>query len=164
MYKLTPLLKGIITGVLMVICSLLLYYTDVSLGSSLHYIIYLIYAAGIVWTLKSYSNSEAYTGKFSELFGQGFRCFIITILIMVAFTSIFSMLHPEFAKEAAAQYRADLVKEGNKLPAEIDKLVADAKKQYTTGVVYFTIFGYLIIGAIVNTIASITIVLTKRSK
>lgn len=164
MPKLTPLLKGIITGVLMVICSLLLYYSDVAPGSLWHYIIYLLYTAGIVWTLKAYSDSDAYTGKFSDLFGQGFRCFIIIILIMVAFTSIFSILHPEFAEEAAKQYRADLVKEGNKLPAEIDKLVADAKKQYTTGVVYFTIFGYLIIGAIVNAIASITIVLTKRSK
>lgn len=162
MYKLTPLLKGIITGVLMVICSLLLYYSDVAPGSLWHYIIYLLYTAGIVWTLKAYSDSDAYTGKFSDLFGQGFRCFIIIILIMVAFTSIFSILHPEFAEEAAVQYRADLLKEGNKLPAEIDKLVADAKKQYTTGVVYFTIFGYLIIGAIVNTIASITIVLTKK--
>ena len=164
MPKLTPLLKGIITGVLMVICSLLLYYSDAAPGSLWHYIIYLLYTAGIVWTLKAYSDSDAYTGKFSDLFGQGFRCFIIIILIMVAFTSIFSILHPEFAEEAAKQYRADLVKEGNKLPAEIDKLVADAKKQYTTGVVYFTIFGYLIIGAIVNAIASITIILTKRSK
>lgn len=154
MNKLTPLVKGIITGGLMAISSLALYYTRVPAGSLLHYIIYLLYAAGIVWTLVSYSRSASFTGKFADLFGQGFRCFIVIILIVVAFTAIFTMMHPEFAEEAAASYRTDLMKKGDKLPADIDKMVADAKKQYTTGVVYFTIFGYLIIGALINAVGS----------
>lgn len=162
MNKLRPLVKGIITGGLMVICSLGLYYSKISQGSALHYIIYLLYAAGIIWTLVSYSRSGAYTGKFGDLFGQGFRCFIITILIVVAFTAIFSMLHPEFAEEAATRYREDLVKQGDKLPADIDKLVADAQKQYTTGVVYFTIFGYFIIGALINAVGSLFIYLGRK--
>ena len=40
------------------------------------------------------------------------------------------------------------------MPAEIDKLVAEAKKQYTTGIVYFTIFGYLITGTIITAAGS----------
>ncbi len=64
------------------------------------------------------------------------------------------MLHPEFAEEAATYYKEDLIKEGNKTPEDIDKLVAKAKKQYTTGVIYFTIFGYLIIGAVVTAAGS----------
>lgn len=154
MKKLSPLVKGVITGGLMVVSSLALYYSKVPPGSALHYLIYLLYAAGIGWTLIDYSRSSSFTGKFADLFGQGFRCFIVIILIIVAFTAIFSMMHPEFAEEAANLYRQDLNKQKDKLPGDIDKMVSDAKKQYITGVVYFTIFGYLIIGALVNAAGS----------
>ena len=154
MNKLTPLIKGIITGVMMVIVSLGLYYFKLPVESKLHYAIYLLYATGIVWTLIGYSRSASFTGKFADLFGQGFKCFIVVILMMVVFTAIFTMQHPEFAEEAATYYKEDLIKEGNKMPSEIEKLVADAKKQYTTGLVSLTIFGYLITGAIITAAGS----------
>lgn len=147
MNKLTPLLKGIITGIVLVAFSLILFSSKTA-NSKLNYLIYVLYALGIAWTLISYSRSAAFTGKFADLFGQGFRCFIIVTLIMVAFTTIFSMQHPEFAEEAANYYKADLLKEGNKTPAEIEKLAEQAKKQYTTSIVSLTIFGYLITGSI----------------
>jgi hypothetical protein len=154
MSKLTPLVKGIITGVLMVLTTLTLYYSKLPPASPLHYFVYIVYAAGITWTLLSYKRSDAFSGKFGDLFGQGFRCFIVTILIMVAFTYVFSKMHPEFAEEGAEYYRAELVKEKNKTPAEIDTLVTQAKKQYTTGIIYFTIFGYLIIGTVITAAGS----------
>jgi len=154
MNKFTPLVKGIITGILMVCISLLVYYTNLPADSGLHYSIYIIFAAGIMWTLISFSRSASFTGAFVDLFGQGFRCFIVATLIMVAFTAIFSMLHPEFAVEAAENYREELVKKGYKTPAEIDKLVAQGKKRYTTGIIYLAVFGYLITGAVLTAAGS----------
>ena len=154
MNKLTPLIKGIITGVVLVIVSLSLYYSKLPVESKLHYSIYILYAIGIVWTLISYSRSATFTGKFADLFGQGFKCFIVVAFIMVAFTAIFSMLHPEFAEDSARYYEEDLVKEGNKTPLEIDEIVAKVKKQYTTSLVSLTIFGYLIFGTIITAAGS----------
>ncbi len=154
MNKLTPLVKGIITGVLMSVSSFLAWYTKVPVGSILHYLIYIIFAAGIIWTLISYSRSDSFTAAFADLFGQGFRCFIVATLMMVAFTAIFNMMHPEFATESAEYYREELVKQRDKTPDQIDKLVAKAKKQYTTGIIYLTVFGYLITGAIVTAVGS----------
>lgn len=154
MNKLTPLVKGIITGAVMVLTSLIFYYSNIPAGSGIHYIVYILFAAGIAWTLISYYRSASFTGKFADLFGQGFRCFIIIILIMAAFTAIFSILHPEFAEEAATYYKEELVKQGNTTPEDIDKLVVKAKKRYTTGIIYFTVFGYLIIGTIVTAAGS----------
>ncbi len=154
MNKLTSLIKGIITGVVLVIVSLSLYYSKLPVESKLHYSIYILYAIGIVWTLISYSRSATFTGKFADLFGQGFKCFIVVAFIMVAFTAIFSMLHPEFAEDSARYYKEDLVKEGNKTPLEIDEIVAKVKKQYTTSLVSLTIFGYLIFGTIITAAGS----------
>ena len=154
MNKLTPLAKGIFTGILMAVTSFLAYYTNLPPGSAFHYSIYIIFAAGIIWTLISYSRSASFTGAFADLFGQGFRCFIVAALVMVAFTAIFNMMHPEFASEAAQYYREDLVKQRDKTPAQIDELVAQAKKRYTTGIIYLTVFGYLITGAIITAVGS----------
>jgi Protein of unknown function (DUF4199) len=146
--KITPLIKGIITGALMLAISLLLIYSKQPAGSGLEYVGYIIYAGGIAWTLIAYSRSETYTAKFGAIFGQGFRCFIIVTLIMVIFTGIYSYMHPEIAEEAAKLYKADLIKDGNKMPAEIETMVTNAKKQFVTGNIMLAIFGTLIMGTI----------------
>ena len=148
MNKMTPLIKGVITGVLMVILTLLLFYSKQPANTPLQFLAYPIYAGGIMWTLISYSRSPDFTGRFPGLFGRGFRCFIMVTLIMVVFTGVFSVMHPEFSEEAATYYRESLLKDHNKTPAEIEELVSGVKKQYTTGVVSITIFRYLIIGAL----------------
>jgi hypothetical protein len=148
MNKITPLIKGIITGTLMVSTSLLLVYTKQPANSGLDYIVYVLYAGGIVWTLLAYSRSENYIPKFGAIFGQGFRCFIIITLMVVIFTGIYASLHPEIAEEAAKQYKAELIKDGNKTPAEIESIVSNAKKQFVTGNISLAIFGTLIMGTI----------------
>jgi hypothetical protein len=152
MNKLTPLVKGIITGSLMMSTELLVFYKIMPAG--LHFLVYIIFAAGITWTLISYSRSPSFTGAFADLFGQGFRCFIVATLIMVAFTAIFIRLHPEFAVEAAEYGREELIKKGDKTPAEIDTLVGEAKKRFATGEIYLTVFGYLMLGAIITAAGS----------
>jgi len=161
MNKYSPLLKGVITGVLMIILTLLLFYSKQPADTPLQFLSYTIYGGGIIWTIISYSHSPFHTGKFSELFGQGFRCFIMVTLIMVTFTAIFSMLHPEFAEEAAKYYKESLMKEHSKTPSEIEDMVRQVKKQYTTSVVSITIFRYLIIGVIFTAACSGIIIKRK---
>lgn len=146
--KITPLIKGLITGTLMVGATLLLIYTNQPADSRLQYIVYLLYAGGIAWTLIDYSRSANYTVKFANIFGQGFRCFIIITIMTVIFTAIYSGMHPEIAEEAAMHYKADLIKEGNKTPAEIEEIVRNVKKGFITGNISLAIFGTLIMGTI----------------
>jgi MFS family permease len=148
MNKITPLVKGFITGIIMLATTLLLIYTKQPADSGLQYIVYVLYAGGIAWTLIDYSRSDTYTGKFGDIFGQGFRCFIIITLIMVIFTAVFSLTHPEIAEEAAKNYKAELIREKNKTPAEIETMVESAKKQFTTSSIWLAVFGTLIMGSI----------------
>lgn len=163
MNKFAPLYKGITTGVLMAAFTLILYYTKLPGNSPLQFLAYAIYAGGILWTIIAYSGSSAFTGKFAELFGQGFRCFIIVTLIMVAFSAAFSLVHPEFAEEAATYAKEQLAKEHNKTPGEIEEVVANIKKQYILSVVSVTIFRYLIVGALF-TAAGAGLLITRRKE
>lgn len=152
--RILPAVKGAITGVLMVAAFLIAYYSDVSSYSPLQYLIYGIYGLGIIWTLVAYRRSAAFTGKFGDLFSQGFRCFIVVTLIMVIFTFTFSKMHPELAENSGEAYRKELLQQKDKLMPDIEKEVANVKKNYNTVVLYGSIFGYLIIGAGVTAIIS----------
>ncbi|TXJ26614.1 MAG: DUF4199 domain-containing protein [Chitinophagaceae bacterium] len=160
--KISPLIKGLITGLALLVFALIMYFTKQTAESNLHYVNYALYAGGVFWTLFAYSRSEAYTGKFGDIFGQGFRCFVVVTLIMVSFTGIFSKMHPEFADEAAVAYKEYLLKnEKDRTPAEIEEKVELSKKQYTTGLVSTAIFGYLVMGTIF-TAAGAGILLIRR--
>jgi Protein of unknown function (DUF4199) len=161
--RLTPALKGAITGILMVAIVLGIYYSDPSYSNG-QYIIYAIYGLGIIWTLVAFQRSESFTGKFGDLFARGFRCFIVVTLIMVTFTFIFNRMHPEFAEESAQAYKQELLKKPPKdmLPPDIDKAVTQYKNSYNTVLVYGSIFGYLIIGAVVTVVISGILFLNQR--
>jgi hypothetical protein len=148
MNRITPLFKGLITGLVMIAVSLLLNITGKAAGTTNQYLFYVLYAAGIAWTLLAYSRSPNYKPTFGSIFNQGFRCFIIVSLVTVIFTGIYSSIHPEIAEQAAVAYRADLVKEGNRTPAQIDEMVKTAKDRFVTGNVSLAAFGTLITGAL----------------
>ena len=65
-------------------------------------------------------------------------------------------------KSQPGYYKEQLVKEGNKTPAEIEEMVAKAKKQYTTGIVSLAIFGYLITGAVITAAGSALLLMRRK--
>lgn len=157
--RLSPALKGGITAAAMIAIALITYYSGMPADSNFQYLVYVLYAGGIIWTILAYKNSEKYTGRFWDIFNQGFRCFIIVTLTMVLFTAVFSKMHPEFAEESAKLYKEELVKSNSKTPAEVDEVVKKYKNGYTMMLVYSSIFGYLIIGAVIT---AVTAALTTR--
>ena len=148
----------------MLLFTLSLFYSSQSVQSRFGYLSYALYGGGIIWTLLSYSRSPGYTGKFGDIFGQGFRCFIIVTLIMVAFTAIFSMSHPEFAEKDSELYRQYLIEQKDKTPSEIDEMVASNKKHYTTTLIYSAVFGYLILGTLFTAAGAGGLLLMRRKE
>lgn len=155
---LTPLIKGLITAVAMIGFSLIAFYY-LPAQSPLHFLVYALYAIGIVWTLLAYRNSTSYSGKFGDSFNTGFKCFIIATLIMVLYTFTFTKMHPEFAENSAKLYKEQQlqIKDNSKTPDELNIEVTRYKNGYTMAVIYSTIFGYLIAGAAVTALGSLLI-------
>ena len=159
--KLSPLIKGIITAIVMICVSIATFY-GLPESSPLHYIVFAIYATGIIWTLVAYRNSPAWSGKFGDSFSTGFKCFIVATLLMVLYTFTFNKMHPDFAEESARLYKEGqlAMKNNSKTPDEIDAETIRYKNGYIMAVVYGSIFGYLIIGAAVTAVASL--IITRR--
>ena len=154
MKNLSPTYKGLITGILMILLSVGIFFYRGNFENNLQYITYSIYIAGIVWTLIVFKQSGEEKKTFKSYFTQGFKCFIVVTFLMVAFTWIFLQVNPALKEEMARNYRLELLRSGNKTPQEIDTLVASAKQYFITMLTSMAIFGYLLIGALVTVIAS----------
>ena len=149
--------KGLITGLLMVGISLLVYYAKLQIDSPVQFIGYIVYAGGVVWTIVEYSRSGNHSNKFGEYFLQGFKCFVVITLVMVVFTFIFNKMHPEFKDEMVAAYKTEMISKGNTTPAEMESNITKAKDFYIVMQISSAIFGYLIIGAVVTTVVSLLV-------
>ena len=154
MKNLSPTYKGLITGILMILLSVGIFFYRGNFENNLQYITYSIYIAGIVWTLIVFKQSGEEKKTFKSYFTQGFKCFIVVTFLMVAFTWIFLQVNPALKEEMARNYRLELLRSGNKTPQEIDTMVASAKQYFITMLTSMAIFGYLLIGALVTVIAS----------
>lgn len=154
LYNSSSAQKGIITGILMIAVSLIIYYLKGNFENGLQYIAYFLYVVGILWTLYSFRKKEAENKSFKNYFSEGFKCFIVVTLMMVLFTFIFLKLNPSLKEEMAINYKADLIKSKNYTAPEIETMTIKAKDYFVTMLVSMAIFGYLIIGALVTVIAS----------
>jgi energy-coupling factor transporter transmembrane protein EcfT len=159
--KLSPAVKGLITALLMIAVALIIDANRETANPRMQYLIFIVYGIGIVWTLLSFRSSAFFSGRFTEMFGQGFRCFIIVTLVMVIFTAVFIRMHPEFAEQEAAYQKEQLIKTNDKTPVEIEDLVAKVKKQYPIRYISASIFGYLIVGAAISAAASALLIRRK---
>ncbi len=156
----SPAIKGLITAVLMIALALIIAFQKNTANPEWQYLLYLVYAAGIIWTLISFSRSGTFSGKFSELFGQGFRCFIVVTLVMVIFTGIFIKTHPEYAEQEAKATREYYQGKADKTASEIEEMAQKAKKQYPVIFISISIFRYLVAGAVFTT--AVSGLLTRR--
>jgi hypothetical protein len=158
--KITPLIIGLVTSLLMGGVLYWIYDSKKDINYQLQYLIYIIFGLGIAASLLVYYKSPSFTGKFGDLFLSGFRCFVIVTLVMVAMTAFLTNRHPEYREEAAVSQREYMVQARDNTPAEIDEAINTFKKQYMSRQVSAAIFRYLISGALITAIVSA--LLTRR--
>ncbi|MEO5967109.1 MAG: DUF4199 domain-containing protein [Ferruginibacter sp.] len=158
---LTPTVKGLITGFLMIAVSVVVYSSESNTETYLPLLTYVLYIGGIIWTLISYSRQEVLK-SFKTYFTQGFRCFIIVTFLMVIYNIILIKMSPGIIEENAQQTRDELIRIGNKTQSEIDTIVLQSKEYYTTIMTSLTIFWNLLIGSITTIIVSLFLLKTQR--
>jgi len=155
--------KGLITGAAMILFSVAIYILKKDFENSLQYITYAMYVAGVLWTLLSFKKETGGTAGFKQYFAEGFKCFIVVTLLMVLFTLVFILLHPEMKEQMAAMMRKDLVKLKDITPLDIENKIATAKKAFVPSLLIGAVFGYLLIGALITAITSAILNAQKKN-
>jgi len=146
--------KGLITGAIMIVISICIFWAKKSFENGLQYIVYATYVAGILWTIFTFKIETANKASFKEYFAEGFKCFVVVALLMVLFTLVFILLHPELKEQMAAYMKADYATAKDMTPLDIENKIAAAKKFFLPGYLMGAILSYLSIGALITLIAS----------
>jgi hypothetical protein len=146
---------GLIAGTLMILFSLAIYYYHGNFETGLQYLTYLLYMAAVIYGQYLFFKNASTPLHFKNFFAEGFRIFIIITLLMVVFTIIFLKMNPNIRADMAEQYRADLIKSGNRTPEQIISEVEGSKSKFITFFTSLAIFGYLMIGGLASLIGAL---------
>ena len=153
--------KGLITGIIMILLSAGIYLVKKDFENGLQYLVYAVYAAGILWTLLTFKKEAGSSATFKTYFSQGFKCFIVIAFLMVMFTLVFILLHPELKEQMAAMMKADPINRKDMTPGDIDNAIASAKKAFLPVYLMRAVFGYLAIGTLITVISAVFLNLKK---
>lgn len=149
--------KALVTAAAMMITALIIDHYFKNKSGNLQYLTYLFYAAGIIWVMVPFAQSNNFNPGFGQLFSAGFRCFIVVTLLMVLFTYGFLQSKPEIRQQALAELRSQSLKQPDLTPAEAEKNLAAASKYFDIMMVSMAIFGYLFTGALLAALTALAI-------
>jgi len=150
---------GAITGIAIIVFSLIIFVADLYLNRSITWIGYLILLGGMIWgTLdyrKNYMNGFMSYGK---AFSTSFMIGLFTGILAAVYTYVFAQfIHPGFTQEILDMSREQMLASSPNLSEEqIDQALSYTAK-FTTPLMML-IFGfitYVVISAIISLITSI---------
>ncbi len=151
----TPQIKGLITGVGMVIASVFsLFVLKNPVESYFQFVVYGIFCVGLGWSLFEYSKSADERKAFKDFFSVGFKTFIVITLIMAGFTFLYFHFNTAFRDAKIAENSKLLLLQGDHLPKEIEENALQLKKMFMPLMISSAVFRYLILGALITVIAA----------
>lgn len=155
MAKLSSQYTGLITAAAMISVSLLAHYAlHLPAEHSYQYLLYVLFTAGVVWSLFNHRSTNPGKNSVKEYFTAGFKMFVIVALLMAAYTFVFFSFNTEFRDARIADNARLLLEQGNHLPSEIEENSRQLKKLFMPIMVSSAVFRYLILGAVIALIGA----------
>ena len=156
--------KGLITGGVMIVASIVGYFgLKIPFNSKEQFVVLTIYTAGVVWSLIAFNNGSNEEKKFKNYFQAGFKTFIVVTLLMVIYSILFYTFNTEVRDAWIADNNQMLLKEGNHMPAEIAENAKQMKRIFLPLMVGINLFKYLIIGVLITAITGGFLISQKKS-
>ncbi|MFC4261364.1 DUF4199 domain-containing protein [Ferruginibacter yonginensis] len=147
---------GLITGILMVAASLILFYPlHLPVTGSNQYIILSLLTMGVLVSLVLYSKQpHENTPTFKDYFTEGFKTFIVVVLIMAIYTFVFYKFNTQILETAIKESNELIIKQGDKTPAEIEANAQKLRSIFMPMMITVTTIKFLIIGALVSVVGA----------
>jgi phosphatidylglycerophosphate synthase len=144
---------GLLTGLAMVVYSLILYFANVPLTAWYSYLILVIFLIGVLLFCVAYSKSKAHEVTFGSVFKAGFRMVAFTTLIMLAWTIISIFAFPEMKEKVLEESYQMMVQK--KIPAkQIEESMQMTRDKYTLITTMGVMFSNLFYGVVFLLIGS----------
>ena len=151
----TPLVKGLIISLLLIVYSLIIILTGQITNKSLSYIQYIFLVAGVIIACTTFSKQMNSNVTFGNVFSHGFKTTAVIIIITIVFTLLsFKVLFPNMQDIIMRSAREDMERQGKMSDSDIDKAMGFATQYFITFAIAGIIFMFGIVGAISSLIGA----------
>lgn len=154
------MIYGLLTGLVMIIYSLILHFSNVSMGSWLNFVVLAIFLAGVVAFCLAYGKSMNNQVTFGMVFKAAFRMVALTTLLMVAWALIAIFVFPEM-KEKALEYSRQAMVEKKLSATQIEESMKFTRDKYTLLTTMMVMFSNLFYGVVFSLVGA---AITKKDK
>ena len=155
----TPIAKGLVIGLIMIMISTVIAVMGENSNTALQWLVYLVFIGGIIWAISSYGKQVNYNSTFGNYFAHGFKISAIVTILMIIFLIIFMMLFPDFKEKAMAIARTDMASK-NYSAEDTERGIEIANKFFTPLLIGSALLTYLILGCIASLIGA---AITKKN-
>lgn len=151
----TPLIKGIIITLILIVFGLIVYFIDKMKHQELNYIQYVLFLAGIIWSCITYSQQLNANVTFGNLFAHGFKVTAVITALMLVYTVLaLNFLFPDIVDKSIEMTRQKLESSGKATDSQIEQQVTMMRDHFTLFAVAGIIIGFAIFGAISSLIGA----------
>ena len=151
MKQLKPKYIGLITGVVMIVALLIAFYElHIPFRSKFQWVVFTIYLAGVIWSLLLFHQKGQSDKKLKDYFSEGFKTFIVAVLIIVVYTFIFVKMNPQTLDSFIEENNKELTAQGNRTQTEIMENAMKIRSSYPFVMAMGVMVIYLVIGALVS--------------
>ena len=151
----TPVIKGLIITLILIVYGLILYFVDKMQHPSLSYVQYLIFLVGIIWSCTVYSKDLNANVTFGNVFAHGFKTTAVVTVLVIVYTVIsLKFLFPDIVDKSLEMSRQKMEESGKLSDSQIDTQLTMVRDHFMLFAVGFTIFGFLVLGLISSLIGA----------
>ena len=145
---------GLLTGGLMVLTSLVMFYQfHYPDTGTVKYVCFSIYTIGIIISLLNFRNNNS-NKDFKDYFSEGFKTFVVVTLIMAIFTWVFYKMNPQIFDNIINEINKINALDPNKTPQEVIENGEKIRSVRIPMTVAITTMMYMVMGALVTLIAA----------
>jgi Protein of unknown function (DUF4199) len=141
MQKQTHITYGAITGLIMVIFSLVLHVTGLSFNKALSYIVYLPFIIGIIMNAMAYSKANDGFVTFGNVFSSSFKLSAVVTLAMFLWCLVLIFVFPETKEKAIEAARNEMAKNPQATDEQIEIALSITKKYFAPILIAGNILG-----------------------
>ncbi len=146
--------KGLIISLILIVLSLISYFTDSQQASWSQWSQNIILFGGIIWACISFGNQMNNQVTFGNVFAHGFKVSAVITCISILFTIIFLLAFPEVKEKSLELARTEMEKAGNMGDEQIEQAIGMASRLFYVFAIGGIVFLYLIIGVIASLIGA----------
>lgn len=148
----TPIVKGLVITLIMIVFGLIIYFTGQVANKSLSYLQYVILLIGIIWSCTSYAKQMNAQVTFGNVFAHGFKTSMVSAVLLIIYTVLaLKVLFPDMMETILNTTRSEMQKQG-KLNEEQIQSAMDLTRKF---MIPFAIGGILIMFALLGAISSL---------